>query len=80
VFAIVHPLALVASYLFLRFKHPRALEATKPKSPRHGPIALPNDNDPEAAAADGANSNPSHHRQTQAPMAPREVDAEAVWG
>jgi len=85
IFAIAHPLALVASYLLLRLRHPQALEATKPGEHHDGEgrIALPPDEDTGPTLAGG----PSHHTQWhnqqaqgQAQQAPREVDAEAVWG
>jgi hypothetical protein len=81
-FAVLMPLALVASALVKRLAHPRVLEATKPSnSPRTGAIALPPDEEagtlpigsaapPPGAAGTSANVQPSA----------REVDAEAVWG
>jgi hypothetical protein len=80
VFACVYPLALLASFMLLRLRHPHVLEATKPTndpSSGTGPIHLPGDE--EAGLAPQGAPAPAPYND-QAAVAARDVDAEAVWG
>ncbi|KAJ7636049.1 hypothetical protein DFH06DRAFT_1219826 [Mycena polygramma] len=64
VFTIIHPLALVATYIHAYFY--------APAEPTTGPVALPGDDHPALHE-----SRPSTDSQIRGP---REVDPEAVWG
>lgn len=86
-FALAHPLALVASYIFLRLRgHDEP--AHDARSPKRGPIALPPDEQvgpqggPAAARSTGAGEGRSEGEREarEVDAEAREVDAEAVWG
>jgi hypothetical protein len=84
VFAIVMPMALLASFLILRLRHPQVLEATKPSddpNPRSGPVHLPGDEETGIVAPPVRGAPAPYNDQAGAPVpASREVDADAIWG
>jgi hypothetical protein len=75
----LHPLALVASYVFLRLRNPEQLED---RSPKRGAIALPPDEEsaPQGGAGVAGASTGGNTATIGADRGAQEVDAEAIWG